>query len=74
MKITVVNKEGITKRRSVKIGSLFPDTIYQRASYDKVHWFNVYVNGKSIPNETHSPAFIESWMDIIIIHEDADKG
>ena len=73
MKIRVINKEGIVKRRSVKVGASFSDTMCQRASFDNVHWFNVYVNGENIPDETKAPAVITSDMDILIIHEEADK-
>ena len=73
MKITVVTKEGIRKRRSVKVGAPFSETIYKKASFDGVHWFNVYVNGNSIPDETQAPATIDRGMVIVIIHEDAPQ-
>jgi len=72
MRITTINKEGVRKRRTVKVGAPFSESIHQRASFDGIYWFNVYVNGRNIPDEKEAPATIEKGMVILIIHEDAD--
>lgn len=69
MRITVIRKDGITKKRSIKAGSPFAESVQQRASFDCVHWYDVFVNGeKVLPNS--SPDKVEAGMDIVIVHED----
>ena len=71
MKITVITKDGIKKRRNVKVGSPFSSSIEQRASFDGVHWFKVLVNGSEV-FPWDSPAIVEEGMDIVLAHEDVE--
>jgi len=68
--MTVITKDGREKKRRIKVGSPFADTMQQRAAFDNVFWFRVFVNGKEIKCPVESPPLIEKGMVILLIHED----